>query len=108
MLDLSLNDTVMELIELLETALHAAAVVFLTIVVVHASCIIMREIEYWDPSNPLHLSISIAANLIVISTVKDVVSVFDGNVVEISIISIYAFHLLSSSLGVQVLHRERV
>ena len=100
LLHLRLNETIMKLIELFETALQAATSILL-LVVVEAPGIVMREVEARDAQ-------SVAASPHQVSaTVDHGFSILDGNVQEVCVLHRDMSHLLSCSVRVEFLHGER-
>ena len=100
LLHLRLNETIMKLIELFETALQAATSIFL-LVVVEAPSIVMREVEARDAQ-------SVAASPHQVSaTVDHGFSILDGDVLEVCVLHRDMLHLLSCSMRIELLHGER-
>lgn len=99
-LHLRLDEAVMKLIELFKTALHATAFV---LVVVKASSIVMRKVEARDAQ--LHLSVACRPHHV--CTIHHGFSVFDSDVLEVCVLHRDMPHLLSCSIGVELLHGER-
>jgi hypothetical protein len=79
MLHLRLDETVMKLIELFETALHATAFIF---VVVKASSIVMRKVKARDAQ--LHLSV--AGRPHHVCTIHHGFSIFYRDVLEVCVL----------------------
>ena len=100
MLHLRLDEAIMKLIEFFETALHATAFV---LVVVKASSIVMRKVEARDAQ--LHLSVAGGPHHV--CTIHNVFSIFDRDVLEVCVLHRDMLHLLSCSIGVELLHGER-
>ena len=100
LLHLRLDETIMKLIELFETALQAATSIFL-LVVVEAPGIVMREVEARDAQSVAPRSHQVPA------TIDHDISIFDGDVLEVCVLHRDMLHLLSCSMRVELLHGER-
>ena len=100
MLHLGLDEAVMKLIQLFETALQATAFIFL-LVVVEAPSIVMREVKARDAQ-------SVAASPHQVSaTVDHGFSILDGDVLKVCVLYRDVLHLLSCSVRVELLHGKR-
>jgi len=100
MLHLRLDEAVMKLIELFETALHATAFI---LVLVKAPSIVMRKFDARDAQ--LHLSVACRPHHV--CTIHHGFSVFDRDVLEVYVLHRDMPHLLSCSIGVEFLLGER-